>query len=96
MSKVLFRVDASKEIGLGHLMRCLLVADYLSDFNYEIYFLCNPFPGGDYSKVIKKGYSINEYAMTIKKTKERVDHIFKTEQDIFAFLGMDYKSPVER
>ena len=45
---------------------------------------------------LDKGYSINEYAMTIKKTKERVDHIFKTEQDIFTFLEMDYRSPVER
>ena len=45
---------------------------------------------------LDKGYSINEYAMTIKKTKERVDHIFKTEKDIFTFLEMDYKSPVER
>ena len=45
---------------------------------------------------LEKGYSINEYAMTIKKTKERVDHIFKTEQDIFTFLGMDYKLPIDR
>jgi UDP-2,4-diacetamido-2,4,6-trideoxy-beta-L-altropyranose hydrolase len=80
VSKVLFRVDASKEMGLGHLMRCLLLADYLSDFNYEIYFLCNPFPGGDYSKVIKKGYVL-----------ELLPQDFKYEPNSITGDDLDYK-----
>ncbi len=45
---------------------------------------------------LEKGYSINEYTMTYKKTNEPVNHIFNTEQDIFDFLDMDYKLPTER
>ena len=45
---------------------------------------------------LDQGYSINEYAMTVKKTGERVDEIFNCEEDIFRFLNMEYKLPNER
>ena len=55
---------------------------------------------------LDKGYSINEYSMTYKKTKKIIesDEIqkkigkpnFITEQDIFKFLDMEYKLPTER
>lgn len=37
---VLFRVDASVEIGSGHLMRCLTLAERLSLDGYEVAFVC--------------------------------------------------------
>lgn len=45
---------------------------------------------------LDQGYSINEYAMTVKKTGERVNEIFNCEEDIFKFLNMKYKLPKER
>ena len=45
---------------------------------------------------LEQGYSINEYAMTVKKTGERVNEIFNSEEDIFTFLNMKYKLPNER
>ncbi|MDN4500892.1 UDP-2,4-diacetamido-2,4,6-trideoxy-beta-L-altropyranose hydrolase [Alteromonadaceae bacterium BrNp21-10] len=38
--KALFRVDASADIGLGHLMRCLALAQTLARENFEIIFVC--------------------------------------------------------
>jgi NAD-dependent DNA ligase/DNA polymerase/3'-5' exonuclease PolX len=48
---------------------------------------------------LEKGYTMNEhgiYKMEAKKKGEKVDHIFNSEDDIFDFLGLEYKSPIER
>ena len=38
---VAFRLDAGAEIGLGHLMRCLAIADRLRAAGAECHFLCH-------------------------------------------------------
>ena len=55
---------------------------------------------------IAMGYSLNEYSITVKKTKKQVDKkivldkigksSFETEQDIFKFLEIDYVEPWDR
>ena len=48
---------------------------------------------------LEKGYTMNEhgiYKMEAKKKGEKVDRTFNSEQDIFDFLGLEYKSPIER
>jgi len=48
---------------------------------------------------LEKGYTMNEhgiYKMDAKKKGEKVNHSFKSEKDIFDFLGLEYKSPIER
>jgi len=48
---------------------------------------------------LNKGYTFNEhgiYKLENKKKGEKVDKIFTTEKDIFDFLGLQYKTPVER
>ncbi|MEH8261558.1 UDP-2,4-diacetamido-2,4,6-trideoxy-beta-L-altropyranose hydrolase [Aeromonas veronii] len=42
--KVAFRLDAGTEIGLGHLMRCLAIADRLKTAGAECHFLCHQLP----------------------------------------------------
>ena len=42
--KVAFRLDAGSEIGLGHLMRCLAIADRLKTAGAECHFLCHQLP----------------------------------------------------
>ena len=47
------------------------------------------------------GYSMNEHGMTIKGTDAKgtdakIEQTFTDEQDIFAFLGLEYKRPEER
>lgn len=41
---VAFRLDAGAEIGLGHLMRCLAIADRLRVAGAECHFLCHDLP----------------------------------------------------
>ena len=43
--KVIFRVDASLEMGIGHVMRCLTLANELKQQNHEIIFICRELTG---------------------------------------------------
>lgn len=48
---------------------------------------------------LEKGYTMNEHGinkMEAKKKGEKVNKIFKDEKDIFDFLGLEYKTPIER
>jgi len=48
---------------------------------------------------LEKGYTMNEhgiYKMEAKKKGEKANHTFTSEEDIFDFLGLEYKSPIER
>ncbi|WP_409306248.1 UDP-2,4-diacetamido-2,4,6-trideoxy-beta-L-altropyranose hydrolase [Pectobacterium sp. B1J-3] len=45
MAKYLFRADASIDIGSGHIMRCITLADELRRSGHDIYFICRDLPG---------------------------------------------------
>jgi DNA ligase (NAD+) len=48
---------------------------------------------------LDKGYTFNEhgiYKLENKKKGEKVDKSFVTEKDIFDFLGLQFKTPIER
>jgi len=54
--EVVFRVDSSTEMGYGHVMRCLTLADGLRNRKANIKFVCRDLPGHLGSLVIEKGY----------------------------------------
>lgn len=45
MAKYLFRADASIDIGSGHIMRCITLANELRRSGHDIYFICRDLPG---------------------------------------------------
>jgi NAD-dependent DNA ligase len=52
-------------------------------------------------KALEMGYTMNEHGLYVleengKKKGNKVDHTFHSERDIFDFLNMEYKNPVER
>ena len=58
---IVFRVDSSTEIGAGHIIRCLTLADELSKREVNIKFICRDLPGHLGNLVIKKNYILKLY-----------------------------------
>lgn len=56
---VAFRVDASLEIGTGHVMRCLTLARALSQQGVTCHFLCRDHPGHLMNAIETNGFSIH-------------------------------------
>ena len=56
--KIVFRCDASIQIGTGHVMRCLTLADELSKQGAECSFICRQHDGNLIEEVQKYGYKV--------------------------------------
>ena len=69
---ILFRTDASHEIGIGHLTRCMSIAKYLKKYNHNLLML------GPNKDCFGKG---NQEFFTFWKEKK-----FSNEIDDFNFL----------
>ncbi|WP_071393412.1 UDP-2,4-diacetamido-2,4,6-trideoxy-beta-L-altropyranose hydrolase [Bacillus tuaregi] len=57
--KVFFRVDASKEIGTGHVMRCLTLAETLRSHGATVSFICREHAGHLCDFIEAKGFIVS-------------------------------------
>lgn len=56
--KVLFRTDGSVQVGIGHVMRCLTLADALRASGAECRFICREHPGNLLEQIRQRGYAV--------------------------------------
>jgi len=56
--KITFRVDASVQIGSGHVIRCLTLAQALCDRNAECTFICRELNGNLISLIKERGFTV--------------------------------------
>lgn len=56
--KIVFRADASLQIGSGHVMRCLTLAEALRGRGAECRFICREHPGHLIEFIRNKGYTV--------------------------------------
>lgn len=56
--RVVFRVDASLQIGTGHVMRCLTLADALRSHGIDCCFVCRVWPGDLIDLIGQLGYGV--------------------------------------
>ncbi|MDH3348774.1 MAG: UDP-2,4-diacetamido-2,4,6-trideoxy-beta-L-altropyranose hydrolase [Desulfobulbaceae bacterium] len=56
--KVFFRADASLRMGIGHLMRCLTLAQALRERDVQIRFVCREYPGNLVDLLRQKGVPV--------------------------------------
>lgn len=57
--KVIFRADASIDVGAGHVMRCLTLADALKAEGAECEFICRAHPGNLINLIRSKNYPVH-------------------------------------
>jgi UDP-2,4-diacetamido-2,4,6-trideoxy-beta-L-altropyranose hydrolase len=56
--RIVFRVDASTQIGSGHVMRCLTLADGLRAGGAQVCFVCRELNGNLFQFIQSKGYKV--------------------------------------
>lgn len=62
--KIVFRCDASIQIGTGHVMRCLTLADTLAEQGAECYFICREHEGHLLEVIRQRGHQ--SYSLPLK------------------------------
>jgi len=60
---IIFRADASLQIGTGHVMRCLTLADALTAQGATCEFICRKHPGNLIAHIQSKGYDVHSLSM---------------------------------
>lgn len=56
--RVFFRCDASIQIGAGHVMRCLALAEELRNTGATVGFLCREYPENLMDRIVGKGFQV--------------------------------------
>ena len=84
--KAVFRVDASNVIGIGHVMRCLTLADQLRLANVNIHFICKKHHGNLHDKIQKRGYKC-----TLLDLKSEDDLIENNDSSHASWLGSSWE-----
>jgi UDP-2,4-diacetamido-2,4,6-trideoxy-beta-L-altropyranose hydrolase len=56
---IVFRVDSSLEIGTGHVMRCLTLAERLRLKGAECHFVCRDHEGAILERIVSQGFELS-------------------------------------
>lgn len=68
--KIAFRVDASLQIGTGHVMRCLTLADALKAQGADCHFISREHPGHLLEVIDQRGYKVHRLAAPVSHAKK--------------------------
>lgn len=79
--RIAFRSDASLEMGSGHVMRCLTLADALKARGAQCHFISRAHPGHLMEVIRQRGYKVNCLAAPVQKGHAAVNTIAKTVVD---------------
>lgn len=69
---IIIRTDASVNIGTGHVMRCLTLADELKQRNANIRFICREETGNLIELIEKKGFKVYRLPANIEVEEDKV------------------------
>jgi UDP-2,4-diacetamido-2,4,6-trideoxy-beta-L-altropyranose hydrolase len=87
--KVVFRVDASTRMGIGHLMRCLTLAESLRERGAQLRFICREHTGNLIALLQQK-------AMPVTVLPAPVVNNITTNEDYAAWLGVTQAEDIEQ
>ncbi|MNI09630.1 UDP-2,4-diacetamido-2,4,6-trideoxy-beta-L-altropyranose hydrolase [compost metagenome] len=76
---IIFRVDSSYEMGTGHVMRCLTLADELTKERAKVSFICRDLPGNLTNYITDRGYPVFLLPFHIKGDSSWLQVDFQTD-----------------
>jgi len=88
--KVLLRVDASLQIGTGHVMRCLTLADALREQGAECQFVCRAHEGHLMDYIRSRGYEAHALP------KPDANDSFEPDLAHASWLGVDWQTDADQ
>lgn len=92
--KVLFRSDASSEIGSGHVMRCLTLARALRERGADCRFLCREHQGNLLARIRTEGFEAIGLRATYRPNQRHVCDVSPLAH--VAWLGTDWQTDLEQ
>ena len=93
MEQIVFRLDANAKIGIGHLMRCMSIADELDQQKYHLYFICGKLTNPMQSLIADKGYKL--YIEDNENNILKIIEILKPDYLIVDHYGLDSKFEIK-
>ena len=93
--KITFRTDASLQIGTGHVMRCLTLADALQEAGAQCHFICREHPGNLIELIRQRGFGVSVLPLTVESVvtpEQRVE----TQPNYASWLGVDWNIDAEQ
>lgn len=100
--RVMFRVDSSPNIGIGHVMRCIALSAKLKEFNWECFFFTKDLDGNLFNEISELSNHVtyipcdntyipsNEYDRWLSSTEEYdAKECIKKIDDIFDVIVVD-------
>jgi UDP-2,4-diacetamido-2,4,6-trideoxy-beta-L-altropyranose hydrolase len=69
--KIVFRVDASTQMGIGHVMRCLTLAKALKENSAEVEFICRAHQGNLIDKIKIIGFNVSVLELESQNKPEK-------------------------
>lgn len=103
--KVFIRADASVQIGTGHVMRCLTLADKLRNKGAAVSFICRKLPGDLCRLINKKNFAVYKipnrdlssgFDIDVDFDAEETCRILSREQEVTDWLIVDHYSLGEK
>jgi UDP-2,4-diacetamido-2,4,6-trideoxy-beta-L-altropyranose hydrolase len=92
--KIVFRTDASLQIGTGHVMRCLTLADALMASGAQCRFICREHPGSLIEQIRGRGFAV--FALASERSFDSPcpmrDAPGERDTTHSAWLGADWES----
>jgi len=86
---VTFRTDASLQIGSGHVMRCLTLAQALQAAGAQCQFICREHPGNMIAKILERGFAVIRLPVPLD-TFTVQEPVGKGSSEYAAWLGADW------
>ena len=71
--KIAFRTDASLQMGSGHVMRCLTLADALRAQGAQCHFICREHPGNLITAIKERGYGVSSLLAGVLHTQTAIN-----------------------